>query len=152
MGGTLDVTLPNLGLGTSNLTYTITPQPLPANMSFNRETGQLILRRAGPGGRDQLLGCRVQRSRSGTIVLPVTVTSPALPTTEVSGQVVDENGNPLAGMPVTIGTATAVTNSSGEFTLTGIPANPGPISAGGSVGTAQGRLDLTAPGGPASRP
>ena len=25
------------------------------------------------------------------------------------------------------------------------PANPGPISAGGSVGTAQGRLDLTAP-------
>jgi hypothetical protein len=48
-------------------------------------------------------------------------------------------------MPVTIGTATTVTNSSGDFTLTGLPANPGPISAGGSVGTAQGRLDLTAP-------
>ena len=48
-------------------------------------------------------------------------------------------------MPVAIGTSTAVTNSAGEFTLSGIPANPGPISAGGSVGTGQGRLDLTAP-------
>jgi hypothetical protein len=28
VGGTLDITLPNLGLGTSGLTFTITPQPL----------------------------------------------------------------------------------------------------------------------------
>ena len=146
VGGTLDVTLPNLGLGTSNLTYTITPQPLPANMSFNRETGELAFApMPGQAGVTNFSVAVSNGSRSGTIVLPVTVTSPAPPTTEVSGQVVDENGNPLAGMPVTIGTATAVTNSSGDFTLTGIPANPGPISAGGSVGTAQGRLDLTAP-------
>ena len=48
-------------------------------------------------------------------------------------------------MPVTIGTATTVTNAAGDFTLTGVPANPGPISVGGAVGSAQGRLDLTAP-------
>ena len=46
-------------------------------------------------------------SGSGTIVVPVTVTSPTMPSTEVSGQVVDENGNPLAGMPVSIDGATA---------------------------------------------
>ena len=40
IGGTLDVTLPDLGL-TGALTYTITPQPLPANMTFNRATGEL---------------------------------------------------------------------------------------------------------------
>ena len=40
VGGTLDVTLPNLGLGDSGVTYTI-PQPLPANMTFNRGTGVL---------------------------------------------------------------------------------------------------------------
>ena len=68
-----------------------------------------------------------------------------MPSTEVSGQVVDENGNPLAGMPVTIGTATAVTDQQGDFTLTGIPADPGPISAGGSVAEARGPADLTAP-------
>ena len=41
VGGALDFTMPNLGLGTSGLTFTITPQPLPANMSFNRQTGEL---------------------------------------------------------------------------------------------------------------
>ena len=84
-------------------------------------------------------------SVTGTIILPVTVTSPAVPSTEVSGQVVDENGNPLSGMPVSIGTATAVTDQQGDFTLAGIPANPGPISAGGSVAEAEDRLALTAP-------
>ena len=42
IGGNLDVTLPNLGLGSIGLTYTITPQPLPANMTFNRGTGELV--------------------------------------------------------------------------------------------------------------
>jgi hypothetical protein len=146
VGGTLDVTLPNLGLGTTGLTFTITPQPLPANMTFNRESGELIFAPApGQAGVSNFSVAVSNGSGSGTIVLPGTVTAPALPSTGVSGRVVDENGNPLANMPVSIGTATAVTNASGEFTLTGIPANPGPISAGGSVGTAQGRLDLMAP-------
>ncbi len=57
----------------------------------------------------------------------------------------DESGNPLAGMPVTIGTATATTDAQGDFTLTGIGANPSPLSAGGSVATADGRLALSAP-------
>ena len=146
VGGTLDVTLPNLGLGTSNLTYTITPQPLPANMSFNRETGEFVFAPSpSQTGVTDFSVAVSNGSRSGTIVLPVTVSKPVLPSTEVSGQVVDENGNPLAGMPVTIGNASTVTNSSGDFTLAGIPANPGPISAGGAAGTVQGRLDLTAP-------
>ena len=68
-----------------------------------------------------------------------------MPSTEVSGQVVDENGNPLAGMPVSIGTATAVTDQQGDFTLAGIPAKPGPISAGGSVAHGGGPAGLTAP-------
>ena len=42
IGGTLDVTLPNLGLGDSGVSYTITPQPLPTNMTFNRGTGVLV--------------------------------------------------------------------------------------------------------------
>ncbi len=146
VGGTLDVNLPNLGLGTSGLTYTITPQPLPANMTFNRGTGEFVFLPApgqtgtydfsiavnGPGG-------------PGTINMPVTVTSPAVPSTEVSGQVVDETGRPLAGMPVSIGGATAITNPSGDFTLRGVSTSPGPISVGGSAGSSQGRQDLLAP-------
>jgi hypothetical protein len=51
------------------------------------------------------------------------ITDPVLASTEISGQFVDENGDPLAGMPVSIGGATAVTNASGYFTLTGVAAN-----------------------------
>ena len=146
VGGTLDVTLPSLGLGTTGVTFTITPQPLPANMSFNRGTGVLVF--APAPGQEGVLDFSVaisNGSQKGTIVLPITVTDPALSTTEVSGQVVDENGNPLANMPVTIDGSSTTTNAAGDFTLTGIAANPGPISAGGSVGSAQGRQDLTAP-------
>jgi hypothetical protein len=41
IGGYLDVTLPNLGLGGTGLTYTITPQPLPAieSQKSNARTG-----------------------------------------------------------------------------------------------------------------
>ena len=146
VGGNLDVTLPNLGLGSTGLTFTITPQPLPANMTFNRGTGELVFEPApGQAGAADFSVAVSGASGSGTIVLPITVTDPAVPSTEVSGQVVDENGQPLAGMPVSIDDATAVTDPSGDFTLSGVPANPGPIRAGGSVGSAQGRLDLTAP-------
>ena len=146
VGGTLDVTLPGLGLGTSGLTFTITPQPLPANMTFNRETGEFVYSPApGQAGVTNFAVAVSNGSVSGKIELPVTVTDPALASTEVSGQVVDENGVPLAGMPVTIGGSDAVTNASGQFILTGVPTSPGPISVGGSVAWAQGRLGLTAP-------
>jgi hypothetical protein len=146
VGGYLDVTMPNLGVGTTGLTFTITPQPLPANMTFNRQSGELVFAPApGQAGVSNFSVAVSNGSRSGTIVLPVTITDPVLPSTEISGQVVDENGKPLAGMPVAIGDATAVTNASGEFTVAGVPADPGPISAGGSVGAAQGRQNLTAP-------
>ena len=51
VGGTLDVTLPSLGLGTTGVTFTITPQPLPANMNFNRGTGVLVFAGTRPGRR-----------------------------------------------------------------------------------------------------
>ncbi len=35
-------------MGTTGVTFTITPQPLPANMTFNRETGELTFA-PGPG-------------------------------------------------------------------------------------------------------
>jgi hypothetical protein len=145
-GGTLDVTLPNMGLGNTDLAYTITPQPLPANMSFNRETGELIFSPApGQQGLSSYSVLVSSAVGSGTITVPITVTDPAVASTEVSGQIVDENGDPLADMPVTIDGSSAVTNASGQFTLTGISSNPGPLSAGGSVGSDQGRLDLAAP-------
>lgn len=146
VGGYLDVTLPSLGLGGSALSYTITPQPLPANMTFNRGTGALVFAPApGQAGTDDFTVAVSGASGSGTIDVPVTVTDPAVPSTEISGQVVDQDGQPLAGMPVSIGAASTVTDDQGDFTLTGIPASPGPLSAGGSVASAEGRLALTAP-------
>ncbi len=146
VGGTLDVMLPNVGLGSTGLTYIITPQPLPANMLFNRQTGELVFA-PDPGqvGNFNFSVIVSNGSASGTVVVPITVTDPTLSSTEVSGQVVDENGNPLADMPVSIDGSSTTTDSSGDFTLTGISADPGPISAGGSVGSSDGRLDLTAP-------
>jgi len=115
-------------------------------MNFNRGTGVLVFAPApGQSGTYDFSVAVSNGSGSGTVVVPITVTDQALASTEVSGQVVDENGNPLAGMPVSIGGASTVTDQSGDFTLTGIAADPGPISAGGSVGSSQGRLDLTAP-------
>ena len=146
IGSTLDVTLPNLGLGSTGLADIITPPPLPADLTFNRGTGELVFAPApGQEGTYNFSVTVSSGSGSGTIAVPITVTDPAVPSTEVSGQVVDENGNPLAGMPVTIGGATAVTNQAGDFTLTNIPSDPGPISAGGAVAAAQGRLALSAP-------
>ena len=115
-------------------------------MTFNLGTGELVFAPApGQSGVFNFSVAVSNGSGSGTIKVPITVTDPALASTEVSGQVVDENGLPLAGMPVSIGGSTAVTNQSGDFTLMSIPANPGPISAGGSVGSSQNRQDLTAP-------
>ena len=146
VGGVLDATVqPGLASGTG-VAYTITPQPLPANMTFNRETGALAFAAApGQAGTYPFTITATNGSRAFVEPVTITVTQPQLAATEVSGQVVDESGNPLAGMPVAIGTATATTDAQGDFTLTGIGANPGPLSAGGSVATADGRLALSAP-------
>jgi hypothetical protein len=115
-------------------------------MTFNRGTGKLVFAPAPAQAGTYDFSVAVSgASGSGMVVLPVTVTNPAVASTEVSGQVVDENGKALAGVPVSIDGTTVTTNQAGDFTLAGVAANPGPISAGGSVGSAQGRLDLTAP-------
>ena len=146
VGGVLDATVqPGLASGTG-VAYTITPQPLPANMTFNRETGALAFAAApGQAGTYPFTITATNGSRAFVEPVTITVTQPQLAATEVSGQVVDESGNPLAGMPVAIGTATATTDAQGDFTLTGIGANPSPLSAGGAVATAEGRLALSAP-------
>ncbi len=146
VGGVLDATVqPGLASGTG-VAYLITPQPLPANMTFNRETGELAFAAApGQAGTYPFTITATNGSRAFVEPVTITVTQPQRAATAVSGQVVDESGNPLAGMPVAIGTATATTDAQGDFTLTGIGANPGPLSAGGSVATADGRLALSAP-------
>ena len=78
VGGTLDVTLPNLGLGTSGLTFTITPQPLPGEYELQSRNRRAHLRPApGQAGVTDFSVAVSNGSRSGTIVLPITVTNPA---------------------------------------------------------------------------
>jgi len=146
VGSSLDITVQPGGLTGAGLAYIITPQPLPANMTFNRGTGELSFSPAPGQAGTYSFSVKVS-SGNQTIVQPIdiTITQPQLATTEVSGQVVDESGLPLANMPVSIDGATATTDAQGNFTLTGIAANPGPLSAGGAVATAQGRLALTTP-------
>ena len=53
------------------------PQPLPANMTFNRETGELtFVPTPAQTGVTELSVAVSNGSRSGTILLPVTVTNP----------------------------------------------------------------------------
>ncbi|QEH32071.1 Putative deoxyribonuclease RhsC [Aquisphaera giovannonii] len=145
VGDTLDVNLASAA-GASGSAYIITPQPLPENMSFNRETGEFLFMPApGQAGRYDF-NISVQGGASPeNIHLALTASQPALPSTQVSGRVVDELGQPLAGMPVAIDGATTVTDSAGRFVLAGIATNPGPISAGGSTATAANRLPLISP-------
>ncbi len=146
VGSTLDATIPNGGLTGSNLTYTITPQPLPANMTFNRGTGELVFTPAPDQAGTWNFAVTVSNGTSSAIVhVPITVATSATADTQVSGRVVDESNQPLAGVPVKLGSAAAITDTQGDFTLTGVSANPGPLSAGGSLTTAQDRLNLTAP-------
>ena len=132
VGSSLDTTVPNGGLSGSNLTYIITPQPLPANMTFNRGTGELVFAPApGQVGTHNFTVVVSDGTRSVTEKVPLTVTNPVFPSTEISGQVVDESGSPLAGIEVMVGSAMTMTDKSGAFTLTGVPATPGSLTVDG---------------------
>ncbi len=139
VGGTLDVTLPALGLSGSGLTYTITPQPLPANMTFNRGTGELAFAPApGQAGPYDFTVTVSDGTHAAAEHVPVTVTATPRPSTEVSGQVVDVSGVPLAGVPVMIGASTTTTDLTGHFTLAGVTAQPGPLTVDGYHADAAG--------------
>jgi hypothetical protein len=146
VGGALDITIQPGGLAGADVTYIINPQPLPQNMTFNRGTGALTFAPApGQAGAYQF---RVTASNgTQTVVEPVSiaVSQPPLASTAVSGRVVDESGNPLVDLPVSIGENAATTDANGDFTLTGVPSNPSPLSAGGAVASGLGRLGLMAP-------
>ena len=146
VGAALDATVqPGIASG-NGVAYTITPQPLPANMTFNRQTGALEFAPApGQAGNYRFSIETTQGTQAFTEPVSITVNQPQLASTEVSGQVVDESGKPLAAMPVTIDGASTTTNAQGDFTVAGVAANPGPLSAGGAIATAQDRQALMAP-------
>jgi hypothetical protein len=146
VGATLDTSLAIAGLSAVNTSYTITPQPLPANMTFNRLSGELVFKPA-PGQAGTYSFTITARDGKKVVVRPVEIvaTQPKLASTQLSGQVVDENGKPLADMPVSIDGMATVTDVKGNFTIAGIASNPGPLSTGGAVAGRQNRQPLTAP-------
>jgi RHS repeat-associated protein len=139
VGSTLDVTLPSQGLTGKNLTFTITPQPLPANMTFDRGTGELVFAPAPNEVGNYSFTVTVSNGVTSTpLLVPITVSYPRTPTTEVSGQVVDVSGRALAGVPVMIGKSMTLTDAAGRFTLQNVPAQPGPLAVDGYHADAAG--------------
>jgi hypothetical protein len=67
------------------------------------------------------------------------------PQTEVSGQVVDASGRPLAGVPVGVGSDTTTTDGEGRFVLADLPANPGALMVDGQHSPSGAYMMLMAP-------
>ena len=86
VGGVLDATVqPGIASGTG-VAYTITPQPLPANMTFNRETGALAFAAApGQAGTYPFTITATNGSQAYVEPVNITVTQPQMAATEVSG-------------------------------------------------------------------
>ncbi|AGA28668.1 FG-GAP-like repeat-containing protein [Singulisphaera acidiphila] len=146
VGSTLDLTIQPGGLFGQNVTYTITPQPLPDHMTFNRQTGELIFSPApGQGGVSTYTVAASDGVHKAAVRIPIQANEAQLETTELSGHVVDETGAPRAGIPVAIGDAKSTTDAKGNFTLTGVPTTPGPIKVGDSKSKTDDWLNLTAP-------
>jgi RHS repeat-associated protein len=146
VGSTLDTTVPNGGLSGPKLTYTITPQPLPANMTFNRGTGELVFVPAPNQVGTYNFNVTVSDgTHSVSEKVPVTVTKPVVPSTEVSGQVVDESGNPLAGITVMVGSRMGLTDASGGFTLTGLSTTSAPLTVDGLQTATSDRMMVMVP-------
>ena len=133
VGGTLDVTLPNLGLGSIGPdVHHHAPAAAGQHDLQPRDRRARLRAGAGPGGRLGLLGRGLQRvarrarsccrSPSPTPALVAPPRSPARSSTRTAIR--------WPACRSRSATSTAVTDSSGDFTLTGIAANPGPISAG----------------------
>jgi len=146
VGATLEASIVPGGFVGKDVTYTITPQPLPANMTFNLGTGELTFV-PGPGqaGAYDFKVVASDGVRSIAQAVRVAVSQPRLAATVVSGRVVDEDGAPLADVPVDLGGVAARTDEKGWFSLVGVPADPGPIHVGGATVEALGRLALSAP-------
>ena len=146
VGEVLDTKIIPGGIAGPGVSYLITPQPLPANMTFDRTTGAISFRPA-PGQEEHYLFTVTAQGGafSAAVVVPINVTPAAEASTEVSGRAVDELGLPLAGMTVAIGTSTTSTDALGRFLLTGLPANPGPLIVGGQLASAQSRQGIYAP-------
>jgi Putative Ig domain len=128
-------------------TYTISPEPLPANASFNLATGQFsFVPSPSQVGQYDFTITATTNGQTTVTDLQIEVAAPLCPSTEVSGQVVDISGNPLSGVPVMIGNVQATTDASGNFMLSNVPSNPGPLTVDGYHADATGDyLMLMAP-------
>jgi len=132
VGTRLDATFRTGGLAGPGVTYTIAPQPLPGHAAFNESTGAFhFIPSPDQVGHYEFTVTATKGTRTAVERVPVTAVRRPTATTEVAGQVVDEAGRPLAGVPVMIGTIAATTGKDGRFTLTGVPAKPGPLSVDG---------------------
>jgi len=148
VGTTLDMKVPAPGLSGPDLTFTITPQPLPANMTFDRGTGELVFSPAPDEVGDWKFSVAVSDGkRSLAVPVSFTVAYPRTPSTVVTGQVVDVSGLPLPGVPVMIGGLVSTTDLNGNFSIRGVPSNPGPLTVDGMAagGGAGGHMMLMAP-------
>jgi len=146
VGGTLETTIRPGGLAGPGVAYIITPQPLPANATFDRGTGAFRFAPApGQAGHYEFTVTATKGARTVVERVPLAVVSPRLAATEVTGRVVDEAGRPLAGIPVMIGMAMATTDAAGAFVLKGVPANPGPLTVDGLTAGTRDRMMLMAP-------
>ncbi len=141
VGSTLEAAIRPGGLAGDGVTYTISPQPLPDNATFDRGTGAFtfVPAPAQVGGyRFTVTVTAADGSRAAAQALDVSVVSLPRPSTEVSGQVVDESGRPLANVPVMIGGLGAKTDALGGFTIAGVPDRPGPLMLDGPHADAAG--------------
>jgi hypothetical protein len=101
--------------------------PRSERASGGRGRGELVFAPApGQDGNLRFTVTATNGVRSVTERVPITVTAASQPSTEVSGQIIDETGQPVAGVPVEIGNLKTTSDAQGRFTLAGVPAQPDP--------------------------
>ena len=144
VGATLAATIRPGGLEGAGVTYTITPQPLPDHLTFDRGSG--ALRFVPDPGQAGVLEFRIvadDGSRTAAQALTLRVAPAAEATAVLSGLLVDEAGVPLAGVPVRFGALSVASDAAGVFRIDGVPADAvGPLVLDGAGG---GRLTAMAP-------
>lgn len=110
-GGSTTVTCNATDANGDNLTYTWT-----ADSGDFTGTGATVTWEASATGGAVEVECQVSDGNAGTATRTVEMTVGAT----VQGQLVDPDGDPLAGVQVTIGGIAATTDADGKFTVVGV--------------------------------
>jgi len=124
VGSTVSVQFSATDPDGDNLTFSVSPSPLPAGASLNSDTG--LFSYSALSSQPENLTFQVTASdgqASSTGAFSITVTSDDILETTYSGQVVDAiTGEPIEGARVFIVNQVAtLTDSEGRFTLTNLP-------------------------------